>query len=144
MEEQLMRLAIEEAKKAPHPYAALLVKDGKVIAKAGTSSADSLDPTAHAEMSVIREACVKLHTNNLTGLSLYTTVEPCPMCFSASWWANISKIYFGISLTESSKLLFAEMDVTSHYLNKHSGNKIELVGGVLSEEIRKLFNNLKK
>ena len=139
-----MQLAIEEAMKAPYPYAAVLVKEGKVIVTAGTTSEDSLDPTAHAEISVIRKACSELKTNNLHGLEMYTTVEPCPMCFSASWWAKISKIYFGISLAESSKLLFPEMDVTSHYLNEHSGRKIELVGGILSEQIRELFNNLKK
>ncbi len=139
-----MRIAIEEAKKADYPYAVVLVKNNKVIAKAKTASKDSIDPTAHAEITAIREACIKFNSKKLEGVTLYSTVELCPMCFTASWWAGISEIVYGISLDESSKLLFPEINVTSQYLNENSGNKIKITGGILSEDIRKIFKDLKE
>ena len=139
-----MNIAIEEAKKADYPYAAVLVKNNEIIAQAGTASKDSLDLTAHAEIIAIREACKKLNSAELQGVTLYATVEPCPMCFTACWLVGISEIIYGISLEESSQLLFPEMKVTSQYLNEHSGSKIKITGGILKEDIIKIFKDVKK
>lgn len=138
-DEQFMKLAIEEAKIAPFPFGCILVKDNKVIATGRSGEATDFDPTAHAEINAIRSACKEIHSSDLSGATLYSTCEPCPMCFSAAWWANVSRIVFGISLEESTKLFEQEILVSTKYLNSKGGNKIEIKGGVLKEEILKLY-----
>ena len=101
METDFMREAIELAreniKKGGGPFAAIIVKDGKEIARTGNTVTLSNDPTAHAEVNAIREACRKLGTFNLSGCEIYSSCEPCPMCLSAIYWAGISKIYMSAS-----------------------------------------------
>ena len=137
-DEQFMRLAIEEAKKAPFPFGCILVKDNKIIASGRSGETKYFDPTAHAEINAIRSACSKLHSKNLSGVTLYSTCEPCPMCFSAAWWANISRIVFGVSLKESSRLFGQEILVSSDYLNRKGASKIKIKGDVIVDEVRKL------
>ena len=135
-----MKQAIEEAKNAPFPFACVLVKDGNIIATGRSGETNTFDPTAHAEINAIRNACQKLHSKDLSGITLYSTCEPCPMCFSAAWRANISKIVFWISLEESSKLLGnQEIFVNIDYLNKKGADKIEIHGGILKDDIIKLY-----
>jgi len=138
-----MHEAIKEAKKADFPYGAVIVKDNKIIARAGTANRENLDPTAHAEITAIRNACKKLKTSNLTGTTLYTTCEPCPMCFTAAWWSKISKIVFGMTLEDSTRLMGQELEVRSEYLNKAGGDQIKIIGGILREDIIKLFKDIK-
>ena len=75
------------------PFGAVVVKDGKIIAVASNTVLRDNDPTCHAEMNAIREACKVLGTYDLTGCELYATGYPCPMCLSAIIWANIKKVY---------------------------------------------------
>ncbi len=138
--EKFMSEAIKEAKKADFPYGAVIVKDNEIISRAGTAKKESLDPTAHAEITVIREACNKLKTTNLRGAILYSTCEPCPMCFTAAWWANISEIIFGMDLEDSSRLMGKELEVKSEFLNKAGGNKIKMTKNYMREEILSLFD----
>ena len=139
-DEKFMKLAIVEAKNAPFPFGCVLVKDNQVIATGKSGETNNFDPTAHAEINAIRSACEKMNSKDLSGITLYSTCEPCPMCFSASWWANISRIVFGISLEESSKLFEnQEILVSAEYLNGKGANKIEIKGGVLKEEVIKLY-----
>lgn len=139
-DEKFMRLAIKEAKNAPFPFGCVLInKDGQIISTGKSGKTNNFDPTAHSEINAIRGACKKLQSKDLSGATLYSTCEPCPMCFSACWWANINKIVFGISLKESSKLFGPEILVDTGYLNKKSANKIEIKSGVLKEEIFKLY-----
>ena len=142
-DEKFMELAIKEAKNAVFPFGCVLVKDNQVIATGKSGETNNFDPTAHAEINAIRSACKKLHSKDLSGITLYSTCEPCPMCFSASWWANISRIVFGVSLKESSKLFGPEILVSTEYLNRKSANKIEIKGGILEEEILKLYYKFK-
>jgi tRNA(Arg) A34 adenosine deaminase TadA len=135
-----MKLAIDEAKNAPFPFGCVLVKDNQVIATGKSGETNNFDPTAHSEINAIRSACEKLHSKDLSGVTMYSTCEPCAMCFSASWWANVSRIVFGISLEESSKLFGQEILVSADYLNEKGANKIEIKGGVLKDEILKLYN----
>jgi len=139
-DENFMKVAIEEAKNSDFPYGAVLVKDGKIIAKAGTAGKNSNDPTAHAEMTVIRNVCKELNTTELKDVTLYTTCEPCPMCFTAAWWAKISRIVYGITLQDSSRLSLEELEVSADFLNEKGGNKIKIEKGLMKEDILKLFN----
>lgn len=76
------------------PFGAAIVKDGKIICITSNRVLADNDPTAHAEITAIREACKKLNTYDLTGCELYATGSPCPMCLSAIIWANIKKVYY--------------------------------------------------
>jgi guanine deaminase len=83
------------------PYGAVVVKDGEIIGR-GMNEVTSLnDPTAHAEMTAIREACQRLGHWQLRGCELYASGEPCPMCLAAIYWANLDRVYYGNSKEEA-------------------------------------------
>lgn len=88
------------------PFGAVIVKDGEIIAKGWNKVTSTNDPTAHAEVTVIREACKKLGTFDLSGCELYTSCEPCPMCLSAAYWAGIKKIYYGNTRKDAANINF--------------------------------------
>lgn len=108
-----MKIAINEAKKgisAGHggPFGAVIVKDGKIISKGHNHVVVNNDPTCHGEIDAIRKACKKLKTFDLTGCEIYTTGYPCPMCFCAILWANISKVYYGCNTTDTEIIGFRD------------------------------------
>jgi tRNA(Arg) A34 adenosine deaminase TadA len=76
------------------PFAALIVKDGAVVAEGTNRVTTANDPTAHAEVVAIREACRRLGSFQLSGCELYTTTHPCPMCLGAIYWARLSRVYY--------------------------------------------------
>lgn len=91
-----IELAMENVKSnAGGPFGAIVVRDGMVIAKGTNLVTSSLDPTAHAEVVAIREACQKLDTFQLSGCDIYTSCEPCPMCLGAIYWARPERVFFG-------------------------------------------------
>jgi guanine deaminase len=97
--EKFMKIAIELSEynvnqEQGGPFGAVIVKDGMIIARSANRVIQQNDPTAHAEIAVIRLACQELGTYNLTGCVIYTSCEPCPMCLGAIYWANIDKIYY--------------------------------------------------
>ena len=98
---KFMKMAIAEARKGiamghGGPFGAVVVKDGKVIAKGHNHVVANNDPTCHGEIDAIRKACKKLHSFDLSGCEIYTTGYPCPMCFCAILWANIEKVYYDL------------------------------------------------
>lgn len=96
-----MEVALEEARAAQErgevPVGAVIVRDGEVIGQAGNRPLGLMDPTAHAEMLAIRQACQVLGSERLTGCDLYVTLEPCAMCAAAISFARIRRLYFGAS-----------------------------------------------
>src|SRR5436190_22215840 len=99
---KFMRAAIRLAhrsmtKNGGGPFGCVIVKDGKIIARGSNSVHDHNDPTAHAEVVAIRKACKKLKSFQLTGCELYTSCEPCPMCFGAIYWSRPSRVYFALT-----------------------------------------------
>lgn len=102
------------------PFGAVIVKDGKVIAKSANRVTATNDPTAHAEVAAIRIACKKLKTFDLTGCTVYTSCEPCPMCLSAAYWAKIDMIYYANTKQDaqdigfSDKFIYEELDKPIH------------------------------
>lgn len=104
---QAIRLAIENVRAGRGgPFAALVVKDGKILAE-GTNCVTSLnDPTAHAEILAIREACRKLGNFELSGCEIYASCEPCPMCLGAIYWARLAKLFFGATGADAAKIGF--------------------------------------
>lgn len=83
------------------PFGAVVAKDGRVIASCANSVTTANDPTAHAEVLAIREACRVLGTFQLTGCELYTSCEPCPMCFGAIYWARPDRVYFAATASDA-------------------------------------------
>jgi guanine deaminase len=77
------------------PFGAIVVREGTIVGRGHNRVVAHNDPTAHAEIVAIREACASLGTFNLSDCDLYTTCEPCPMCYAAAWWSRLRTIYFG-------------------------------------------------
>ena len=90
------------------PFGAVIVKDGQIIAKAHNTVLKDKNPTAHAEINAIKKACEILNSHDLSGCILYTTCYPCPMCLSASIWANINTIYYGNTKEDAKNIGFRD------------------------------------
>jgi tRNA(Arg) A34 adenosine deaminase TadA len=88
------------------PFAAVIVKDGRIVGEGANSVTSTYDPTAHGEVNAIRAACAALGTFTLAGCQLYTSCEPCPMCLSASYWARLDAIYYGSSAADAARAGF--------------------------------------
>ncbi|MBK7030890.1 MAG: nucleoside deaminase [Bacteroidales bacterium] len=106
-----MRLAIqlagENAEKGNGgPFGAVVVKNGEIVSACANRVTSSNDPTAHAEVVAIREACTKLNTFDLSECEIYASCEPCPMCLGAIMWARIEKLYFAASREDAAKAGF--------------------------------------
>jgi tRNA(Arg) A34 adenosine deaminase TadA len=108
---QFMQAAIEVAKKGMEcynggPFGAVVIKDNEIIAEGFNQVTSNNDPTAHAEMVAIREACKKLNSFQLKGCVIYTSCEPCPMCLGAIYWARPDKVYFGATKEDAARANF--------------------------------------
>ncbi len=115
-----MRRAIELSKhgslieKSGGPFGAVIVKDGKIIAEGYNQVIKHCDPTWHAEMEAIRNACQYMHSPHLEGCDLYTSAECCPMCLSAAYWAHIRHIYYASTVQDALKYgNFIDVDILS-------------------------------
>ena len=90
------------------PFGACLIKDGKVVGRGRNMVLKNNDPTAHAEVMAIRDACSNLGTYDLTGCVLYTSCYPCPMCLSATIWSNMKKVYYGNTKEDAADIGFRD------------------------------------
>jgi guanine deaminase len=88
------------------PFGAVVVRGGKIVGRGWNQVTSGNDPTAHAEVSDIREACRRLKTFKLDDCELYTSCEPCPMCLAAIYWARIRKVYYGNTRHDAAKIEF--------------------------------------
>jgi len=88
------------------PFGCIIVKDGKIIGKGNNKVTSTNDPTAHAEVTAIRDACKNLKSFQLDGCILYTSCEPCPMCLGAIYWARPEKVFFGSNKTDAANIGF--------------------------------------
>jgi len=147
-DEKFMRLAIEKARqgvgKGQTPFGACIVKGNKVVSCSHNLVWKNADITAHAEITAIRQACKRLKTIDLSGCVIYSTCEPCPMCFAACHWARISRIVFGCVIKDAKKYDFNELKISNLKLKKLAKNKIKLTPAVLIKENIELFEFWKK
>ena len=126
-----MEIAKENAKKGIKnneggPFGAVITdKEGNIIANGNNKVLKNNDPTAHAEIVAIREACKKLNTYDLSEYILYTSCEPCPMCLSAIIWANIKEVYYACTREDAGKIGFRD-DVIYDYLEGKNKDLISL------------------
>src|SRR6059036_2301439 len=113
MNERFMREAIRISVEKMHeglggPFGAVVVKDDRVIARGWNQVTSTNDPTAHAEIVAIREACKKLGTFQLTDCEIYTTCEPCPMCLGAIYWTRPARVYFANTAEDAATIGFRD------------------------------------
>lgn len=108
--EELMRkaisLSIENVANGGGPFGAVIAKDGEIISTGVNRVTPNCDPTAHAEVMAIRNACEKLGTFDLSGYEIYTSCEPCPMCLGAIYWARLDKMYYGNTKVDAKNIGF--------------------------------------
>ena len=88
------------------PFGAVIVKNGEIIARGANNVTSTNDPTAHAEVVAIRQACERLQTFQLTGCEIYASCEPCPMCLGAIYWARLDKLYYANTKTDAAAINF--------------------------------------
>lgn len=125
------------------PFGAVIVdKDGKIIANGNNQVLKQNDPTAHAEMVAIRNACKKLEKYDLSGYILYTSCEPCPMCLSAIIWSNIKEVYYGCTKKDAGEIGFRD-DAIYDYLKGENNDLINLEE-MDRDECIKTFEEYKK
>ncbi len=145
-DEDFMRLAIEEAKKSESiggaPIGAILVKDGEVVATGQSLVWPEKDPTAHGETNCLRNACKKLQTLDLSGYTLYSTLESCSMCLACAGWSKLSRIVFGAYKEDVEPNPY---ELSDYHAVEHAKRieGLEVVGGVMLEECKELMKNIR-
>lgn len=108
------------------PFGAVIVHQGKVLSLAHNTVLKENDPTRHAEINAIQKAARKLNTPFLTDCLIYSTTEPCPMCFSAIHWAQIPEIIFSTSIGDVKKLGFNELSISNRAMKKASQSRVKI------------------
>lgn len=136
--EELIRRAIELSRYGMNnnfggPFGAVIAKNGEIIAEGFNRVTSSNDPTAHAEITVIRQACDKLHTFNLSGYELYTSCEPCPMCLAAIYWAGIDRIYYANTKEDAHRIDFSDKFIYEEFAKDISERNIAMEQIILKE-----------
>ena len=128
------------------PFGACIVKKGKIIGKGSNHVLKNNDPTAHAEVTAIRDACKNLNTYDLLGCELYTSCYPCPMCLSAIIWANIKTVYYGNTKKDTENIGFRD-NLIYEYINNLTKdintNNILSLNEMDREETIKVFKMFK-
>jgi guanine deaminase len=125
---QAIELAVENVRQGNGgPFAALVVKRGSIIATGVNRVTATNDPTAHAEVVVIREACRALGSHQLTGCDLYTTCEPCPMCLGAVYWARPARVFFAATQDEAAAAGFDDSFIYRQFAVPREQRSIPLI-----------------
>lgn len=109
------------------PFGAVVVKDGNIVAEGANQVTFTNDPTAHAEVLAIRDACKKIGSFDLAGCEIYTSCEPCPMCLGAIYWARLSRVYFANSGADASKIGFDDSLIYRELTQPRSQRKIPII-----------------
>ncbi|HTM98205.1 MAG TPA: nucleoside deaminase [Pedobacter sp.] len=141
--EKFMRMAIKLSTKnvlqsLGGPFGAVIVKDGKVIAKSANKVTVNNDPTAHAEVAAIRLACKKLKTFELTDCIVYTSCEPCPMCLAALYWARVKTVYYGNTKADAAAINFDDQFIYEE-LDKPLNERKIPIKQLLRDEAQEAF-----
>lgn len=128
------------------PFGAVIVKDGVVVGVGNNHVIANNDPTAHAEIMAIRNACKTLKTFDLKGCEIYSSCYPCPMCLSAIIWSNIETVYYGNTKEDANDIGFRDNIIYKYLEGKNTLNENEAILKMISmdrEETIKVFNNYK-
>ena len=134
-----IELSIKSAKGIGGPFGCVVVQDNMIVAEGSKKVTFSNDPTAHAEIVAIRDACKKLNTFNLSGCDIYASCEPCPMCLSAIYWSHIDNIYYANTRDDAKKINFDDSMIYSEFSKKIEDRRIP-IKQMLREEALKAFD----
>lgn len=132
---EAIRLANESVERGGGPFGAVIVKEGEIVAGCSNSVTLDNDPTAHAEVNAIREACRKLGTFDLSGCRIYTSCEPCPMCLGAIYWAGIDRIYYGNTRRDAAEADFADDFIYEELSSPLEQRKLPIVSMLRDEAL---------
>ncbi|MFB2923929.1 MULTISPECIES: nucleoside deaminase [Aerosakkonema] len=139
--EDLMKMAIEQAKQGDFPFGTVIVKDGKIAIAAHNTVKRDKDPSAHAEINAIRRLTAKIGNYSLQGYTLYTSCEPCPMCATACIWTGISEIVYGASIQDLIACGIPQIDLPCEEIIAKGFRKIPVTKGILKAESLELFKS---
>ncbi|MBU0701179.1 nucleoside deaminase [bacterium] len=149
LDEKFMRAAINTAREGilygQTPFGACIVKDGEIISCMHNLVWENMDITAHAEICVIRDSCQKLKTIDLSSCVIYSTCEPCPMCFAACHWARIDGIIYGARIEDAKQFGFNELGISNETMKQIAARDdtsfapIEITADFLRPEALELF-----
>jgi len=140
-----MRQAIREARKNLRrpkggPFGACLIRDGRILAVTRNTVLDA-DATCHAEINAIRLASRRMKTYDLSGCVIFSTTEPCPMCFSAIHWARIQGVYYGTTIQDVRKLGFNELMLSACTMKARGNSSVRIFPGFMRDECRQLLKD---
>jgi guanine deaminase len=142
---KFMQMAIAKAREGmaagQSPFGACIVREGgDVISCEHNVVWQASDATAHAEVTAIRAACKAVADVKLAGATIYSTTEPCPMCFAAIHWAGIDRIVYGASIADAQRAGFNELAISNFDMRRLGGSTVEIVPAFLANEAAELFN----
>ena len=140
---KFMAMAVEKAlegvKDGQTPFGACIVRDGELLSCEHNIVWSSTDITAHAEVNAIRCACRNTGSIDLSGSTIYSTCEPCPMCFSASHWAGIKRIVFGATIEDAKDFGFSELYISNQQMKELGRSSMEVVPDFMRDECVNIF-----
>jgi tRNA(Arg) A34 adenosine deaminase TadA len=140
---ELMGLAVAKAREGiaagQSPFGCAIASPEGVVAVSHNRVLSSVDITAHAEITALREACRKVRRIHLVDCVVATTCEPCPMCMAALHWARVSTVYYGATIADASAAGFNELNIPASELLSRGGSTVQLISGLLADECRALF-----
>ena len=122
-----IELSLRNVEEGGGPFAALVVKDGEVLGEGTNRVTATNDPTAHAEVVAIREACRTLQSFQLDGCDFYTSCEPCPMCLGAIYWARPRRVYFGGTAADAAAAGFDDSEIYEQLQLPHAERRIPMI-----------------
>jgi guanine deaminase len=135
---QAIALALENIRTGGGPFAAVIVKNGALIATGANRVTTSNDPTAHAEIGAIREACKRLESFQLDHCDLFTTCEPCPMCLGAIYWARPARVFYAATAADAAAAGFDDAFIYRELQVPHHARRIPM-GELLRDEAKAIF-----
>ena len=144
--ERFMRRAIELAQAGVDqdlggPFGCVIVKDGDIVGEGNNQVTSALDPTAHAEIVAIRDACMKLNSFQLEGCVVYTSCEPCPMCLGAIYWARPERIFIACNRTDAAEAGFDDDFIYEELCGNDFATRKVPISMMMREEALAVFNN---
>ena len=134
--QRAIELSIESINSGGGPFGPVIAKGDKIISEGMNRVAVNNDPTAHGEITAIRQACKKLNTFDLKGYELYTNCEPCPMCLSAIYWSHIDKVYYANTRDDAHKIDFLDPIIYAELQKSNEEKKIQMVQMMRAEGLK--------
>ena len=136
--QRAIELSIESINSGGGPFGSVIVKDDKIISEGMNRVTVNNDPTAHGEITAIRQACKKLGTFDLSGYELYSNCEPCPMCLSAIYWSHIDKVYYANTRDDAHNIDFLDPIIYTELQKSDEEKKIKMTQ-IMRDEGLKAF-----